>query len=57
MPPEGFWNRLLWTAAGLALIALLSAIPFIGGLIGLLALIAGLGAFVLQAWPRAVETA
>jgi cytoskeletal protein CcmA (bactofilin family) len=55
-PPRGFWNRLSWTGVGLALIALLSAIPFVGGLIGLLALIAGLGAFVLQAWPRAVET-
>ena len=55
--PERFWQRLWWSAVGLALLALLTAIPFVGGFIGLIALIAGLGAFTLQAWPRAVEAA
>lgn len=62
-PPQAHGWRLTFTACALVLLALATSIPYIGALILLVAVVAGLGAIVLQAFgrsgaaPRASRTA
>lgn len=44
------------TCLALVLLALLGAIPWLGGLVGLAMLLMGLGAIMLQLWPRQAES-
>jgi cytoskeletal protein CcmA (bactofilin family) len=47
----GAWPRILWTAAGMLVLIVIGLVPFIGWAIGILAIIAGLGAVVSQLGP------
>lgn len=47
----GWRSRTLWTALGITLLVIIVLVPFVGPVIGLLALIAGLGALVATCWP------
>lgn len=44
------------TCVALVLLALLGAIPWLGALVGLAMLLIGLGAIMLQLWPRGTES-
>lgn len=44
------WSRLGWTLAGLFLFAVVGMIPILGSLVQFLAIVTGLGAFVLGMW-------
>lgn len=46
------WGRVLWAAVGIVALSVLGAIPFLGGLALLFAVLFGLGALAPQAWRR-----
>ena len=49
--PSDFGSRFLWTAGGILILVVVGFIPFLGWAIGILAIIAGLGAAVSQLGP------
>jgi hypothetical protein len=49
--PTGLGSRILWTTAGILILVIVGLVPFIGWAIGMLAMIAGLGAVVSQLGP------
>lgn len=49
--PTGLGSRILWTSLGILILLIVGFIPFIGWAIGILAMIAGLGAVVSQLGP------
>lgn len=49
--PEGAGARILWTSLGIFILLILGLIPFIGSAIGMVAMIAGLGAIISQLGP------
>ena len=56
--PTGLGSRILWTATGILILAIIGLVPFVGWAIGMLAMIAGLGAVVSQLGPvfRRIDT-
>jgi len=49
--PTGSGPRILWTSLGIFILLIIGLIPFVGWAIGLLAMIAGLGAVISQLGP------
>ena len=49
--PTGLGSRILWTSLGILILLIVGLIPFIGWAIGVLAMIAGLGAVISQLGP------
>lgn len=49
--PEGSGSRILWTSLGIFILMIVGLIPFVGWVIGTLAMIAGLGAVISQFGP------
>ncbi len=49
--PAGLGSKILWTAAGILILVIVSLVPFLGWAIGVLAMIAGLGAVISQLGP------
>jgi len=49
--PTGSGSRILWTSLGILILMIVGLIPFIGWAIGILAMIAGLGAVISQFGP------
>lgn len=49
--PAGYSSRLLWTAAGILILVVIGLVPFIGWALGVLAILAGLGAVIGQLGP------
>lgn len=49
--PTGSGSRILWTSLGIFILLIIGLIPFIGWAIGVLAMIAGLGAVISQLGP------
>ena len=49
--PTGLGSRILWTSLGIFILLIVGLIPFIGWAIGVLAMIAGLGAVISQLGP------
>jgi hypothetical protein len=47
----GMWSRILWTAAGILILIVVGLVPFVGWAIGILAIMAGLGAVTSQLGP------
>jgi cytoskeletal protein CcmA (bactofilin family) len=49
--PSGLGSRILWTVAGILILVIVGLVPFVGWAIGMLAMIAGLGAVISQLGP------
>ena len=49
--PTGSGSRILWTSLGIFILLIVGLIPFVGWAIGILAMIAGLGAVISQLSP------
>jgi cytoskeletal protein CcmA (bactofilin family) len=56
--PIGLGSRILWTATGILILVIVGLVPFVGWAIGMIAMIAGLGAVVSQLGPvfRRIDT-
>lgn len=50
-PPSGLGSRVLWSTAGILIVVIVGLVPFVGWAIGMLAMIAGLGASISEFGP------